>query len=1149
MEATIARKQDRDQRIRQRTKAVPDESERAAQGGGASAGVPLFLKSHLRSGEDEPLQEPAPPTAQEEEPAAALPLQPKLAVGAVDDPLEREADQVAERVSRMVSGGESLGVQRSVVEVRGKFSGASGGGEEPLQAKGVPELNAGTEAKIAALRGQGGALPDGIRQEMEARLGADFTSVSIHTGGEAAALCEQVGARAFTVGSDIFFAAGEYAPDTEPGRRLLVHELTHVVQQSGGMQRLSRAVEPAVERAEDPAVAAALADLERLELPPIKHRHAALYTGAGARRAAGYRRNTSEEQVDIWRRDVRLTLETIAEKLSAIDPDFVVPESDYAAYSFRIRSRSFSGQWRGLRNRLLIPDWDRQGTTLEERRSKFQVDHMVELQVFGDTTGNAGNVIGNMELLKGSANASSGAAIKNSIYRKVKALLAAQDPNFERLAESTKNRRRRNFLDQHTITFTQMVRAEGREGRDTDWWTRSEIESGAHLELLQPGPDSRLIGSSGNFVLASGAGGVEIARYRYRSLDFEPSSHRLKRALAGVEIERISLTPAAEQGEPGSEVGQLHATWDLPNGFRTGEAVVIPLVAIAPYCASPGQIPALNTDFEHLSPVTLPNIEVRDGGLYAEGELTPSIPLFANAPLRVCLDGGDLRFEFEYVADMLNIPLPGISMDEGAVSLFYSSEEGFGGAGRIDFSIDRLGAGNLEARVSQRDGFSAAGEFDFDSELFDRARVRVWYRDSAFGGEGEIGIDSPDKVRGIEAANLAVSFSRGEFAASGDVTPAIPGVEQAGLSVEYSEEEGLTIGGTLQLSSDVPGIESGSIDVTVTKQGEAWRVAASGRAVPAIPGINSELSIDYNDGAFTAEVTAQYERGMLSGEILAGVTNRSVGEAGELSETAEPDSPLIVYGGGSLTLQIAPWLQGRAGVRFAPDGELTVSGEIGLPDQLEIFARREIDKSIFSIAVQAPIVPGIVAEIGGGLSAEAGIGPGVIDQLRLGITYNPAREEETTVTGDAHLEIPADAGLRLSVRAGVGLGITGASATGGLEIGGALGISGAAEAGVHVEWSPASGLELNADVSLHAQPSFTFDISGYVSVRALGMSLYDETYELSSFEFGSDYRFGITLPVHYQEGEPFDISLDDVEFEVPDIDTDRLLRDLVARVA
>ncbi|VAX10391.1 hypothetical protein MNBD_GAMMA25-1432, partial [hydrothermal vent metagenome] len=331
--------------------------------------------------------------------------------------------------------------------------------------------------------------------------------------------------------------------------------------------------------------------------------------------------------------------------------------------------------------------------------------------------------------------------------------------------------------------------------------------------------------------------------------------------------------------------------------------------------------------------------------------------------------------------------------------------------------------------------------------------------------------------------------------------------------------------------------------------GEGYAVSATGEAQPDIPGINSNLIVSYNDGAFTAEVTADYSRGMLSGQVNAGVTNRTVGEDGELTDTANPDNPLIVYGGGSLTIQIAPWLQGTAGVQFAPNGEINVTGEIGLPGELEIFPRSEINKSIFNIAVQIPIIPGILAEIGGGLSAQAGIGPGVIDELRLGIEYNPAREEDTRVTGDAHLNIPADAGLRLSVRAGIGLGVTGLSATGGLEIGGTLGIEGAAEAGVHVDWTPGAGLDLTADLAVHAQPSFKFDISGYVSVRALGFSVYDERWELASFQFGSDLRFGIRMPIHYHEGEPFNVSLDDVEFEVPDIDTSEMLRGLISRIA
>jgi hypothetical protein len=451
--------------------------------------------------------------------------------------------------------------------------------------------------------------------------------------------------------------------------------------------------------------------------------------------------------------------------------------------------------------------------------------------------------------------------------------------------------------------------------------------------------------------------------------------------------------------------------------------------------------------------------------------------------------------------------------------------------------------------MSSEAGFNAEGYFNFDPNLFDEASLRAWYRDGAYGAEGRLAINE-GKVPGIRSASVQARFEEGAFSAEGTVQPDVPGVESGDLRVSYSEAAGLAIGGTLNLSGDVPGIRGGqlSADVREKPDGSGYAVRATGEAQPAIPGINSNLHVEYDDGAFTAEVTADYSRGMLSGQIRAGVTNRGVGEDGQLTATAAPGNPLIVFGGGQATIQIAPWLQGTAGIRFDPNGEVTVTGEIGLPNEVQIFPRKEIDKSIFNIAVQAPIVPGIVAEVGGGLSAQAGIGPGAIDQLRLGIEYNPAHEESTHVTGDAHLNIPANAGLRLSVRAGIGLGITGASATGGLEIGGTLGIEGAAEAGVHLDWTPSTGLDIRAEVAVHAQPSFTFDISGYVAVTALGFSVYDNRWELASFSFGSDYRFGIRLPIHYHEGEPFDVSLSDVEFEVPDIDTGQLLRGLIGRV-
>ncbi len=101
----------------------------------------------------------------------------------------------------------------------------------PMQAKG----DAGTPALPAQLPGPGGGaeMPGDVRGKMEAAFGADFAPVRIHEGPHAKA----IGAQAYTQGTDIHFAPGQYQPDSQRGQELLGHELTHVVQQAEGRVR------------------------------------------------------------------------------------------------------------------------------------------------------------------------------------------------------------------------------------------------------------------------------------------------------------------------------------------------------------------------------------------------------------------------------------------------------------------------------------------------------------------------------------------------------------------------------------------------------------------------------------------------------------------------------------------------------------------------------------------------------------------------------------------------------------------------------------------------------------------------------------------------------------------------------------------------
>jgi hypothetical protein len=101
------------------------------------------------------------------------------------------------------------------------------------ESAGPEEVSAHVEQAINRDRGGGQPLDAGVRRQMESALGADFGGVRVHTDNQAHKLNQELSAKAFTTGRDIFFSQGAYEPGSSPGRELIAHELTHVVQQSG----------------------------------------------------------------------------------------------------------------------------------------------------------------------------------------------------------------------------------------------------------------------------------------------------------------------------------------------------------------------------------------------------------------------------------------------------------------------------------------------------------------------------------------------------------------------------------------------------------------------------------------------------------------------------------------------------------------------------------------------------------------------------------------------------------------------------------------------------------------------------------------------------------------------------------------------------
>ena len=142
--------------------------------------------------------------------------------------------------------------------------------------------------------------------------------------------------------------------------------------------------------------------------------------------------------------------------------------------------------------------------------------------------------------------------------------------------------------------------------------------------------------------------------------------------------------------------------------------------------------------------------------------------------------------------------------------------------------------------------------------------------------------------------------------------------------------------------------------------------------------------------------------------------------------------------------------------------------------------------------------------------------------------------------------------LRLSVDGGLGAGIPIVSATAGLTVFGEIGVAGAATAGVAIAWTPRSGIVLDARGEIFVEPKFKFGVEAFVDVSAdlwlTTIELYHHKWKLADFEYGSNLRFGLSLPIHYESGKPFDISFDQIQWTYPHIEPSELLGGLMKQL-
>jgi hypothetical protein len=181
-----------------------------------------------------------------------------LRISSPKDPAEREADRIGKKIVQQGTPPSLARFEDSASLLRQRAPAS----EIQCKLEGPVDNSSNLESEIRVSQSGGSPLPLSVRQYMEPRFGASFKGVRVHTDDKAAKLNRQVSARAFTVGSHVFFGKGRFQPETPEGRELLAHELTHTIQQGGAAQQ-----KPTVHRSVDVTVTQTSApQIQRLDI-------------------------------------------------------------------------------------------------------------------------------------------------------------------------------------------------------------------------------------------------------------------------------------------------------------------------------------------------------------------------------------------------------------------------------------------------------------------------------------------------------------------------------------------------------------------------------------------------------------------------------------------------------------------------------------------------------------------------------------------------------------------------------------------------------------------------------------------------------------------------------------------------------------------
>ena len=986
-------------------------------------------------------------------------------------------------------------------------------------------------------------------------MGADFSNVRIHDDSNAAQMSKDLNAQAFTHGNDIYFNSGKYDTSSSAGQHLLAHELTHTVQQGKSFAGSSNDSidksddSPSIQRIPDDSTTdqtpaskipgppykkdgyelelkngLMILTVPKVSLPAFKDRNKSKFVFPAAFMAG----RIDSNQVSNWNADVKSDVE----KSTQTFLEGKNKELKNGIYYFKSGKSNFEvfGKAQQLANEFRIPKWDRFGQS-----TPHSVDHIVELQLGG------GDGPENYELLDTLANSTIGSVLQKEIYKRIqdgrKFFNDNNVPGVPSFKELTRKDSPVALVYFHDVEHWNL---KPEKGNPDAYWSIGEVKSGFPLQQLRPmtlEEIHKLNGNDKNFHLF-------VKPNEGTPHTIELPAKKITNWLPGIDLLSVNVSNLSAPDDAVMGTVSIALQPDLAKKLNSNSEITLNFTKI-PGLVNAGALVFTGVadglakvfSFKGLSPIEMTSFDITDKGLMITGVIKADNPLIQGASIDFSVVGKDLTFRKTFsLGDVKSFPPP-FKITDISLSIFASTEYGFGVEGNIDFEINKFGRGSIKGEGATGKGFAIGGDFFFDKKTFDGA-VHVKYAKGlneetgkwTFKGEVSVG---KNKIKGVDKATLKVSSEEGEIKASGIAELSVPGIKEVKINAVVSPNGDFSIEGDVEFKK-LPGIKSGSAKITVTsKGGEGLKLGLSGEAEPDLPNVPSlngiKLAISYQDGIFELKAHVPFKKGKFDGAIDVGVTNRTVDDTGKPQGEAPEKGDVVAFGYGQLGVDIYNGIHGSVSIRLTPDHEVLIGGKIEAKELKPFGEGYNYDKEIIPFpTIEFPLagIPGlsVSAFIGGGVHFKFNWQPLILKDLSLDFKETNIKDLATvsleimgSVGSSAHAEVYLKIEAGLKARAAI------AVLKGSLAGEAGLGLDAEAGGKVDATWDMEKGLKFKEiRAFLNVEPKAIFRLTGKVSVDLdlwiASVNIYEHEWVLAEKQLDlSGITLKLDFPIKFKE--------------------------------